>query len=127
MKKIGFITTNKVFAQSLATLIRSNAELSLEPYLMHNPQQAALDVEVLGVDVAVVVADAGTAQEHEAALSLCNDLRRSSPCCRILLLVQQDVPDARDAALQAVKDNLADDFMFCDSSLDYLLAKLLAY
>lgn len=125
MKNIGFITTNKVLAQSLAILIKSNPDLELEPFLMLNLGQAALDAEIMGIDIAVVEVIAGMSNGDGAIWTLCNTLRRTVPNCQILLLVQQDDPALQDKVLEAIKNKSVDDFVFCDSSLDYLLAKLL--
>jgi len=125
VKNIGFITTNKVLAQSLAILIKSNPDLELEPFLMLNLGQAALDAEIMGIDIAVVEVIAGMSNGDGAIWTLCNTLRRTVPNCQILLLVQQDDPALQDKVLEAIKNKSVDDFVFCDSSLDYLLAKLL--
>ena len=126
MKKIGFITKNKVLAQSLASLIEDNPNLSFKPFLLLNIPQAALDAEVLGIDIAVIDVLANTSQEADAILTLCQKLRQTLPACRILLLVQQDIDRGRETAIAAVKNNIADDYVFCDQSLDYLIAKLRA-
>ena len=126
MKKIGFITTNKVFAQSLAALIKDSPDLQLEPYLLLDLRQAALDAEVLKIEVAVVEEVAGVAAEAETIRSLCQKLRRTVPGCQILLLVPPNDAVMYNRAMEVVADKLADDFIFCDASLDYLLTKLLA-
>jgi len=126
VKKIGFITKNKVLAQSLASLIKSNRDLPLEPYVMLNFEQAAIDVEVFEIDVAVVEMVEEVTAEAGATISLCNHLRTTSPDCQILLLVPQDSKRSRDEAIKAVKTRTIDDYVFLDTSLDYLFAKLLA-
>jgi len=120
MKKIGFITTNKVLAQSLAAAAKGRPDLEFEPYLLLNPRQAALDVDVLRLDAAIVdVADGIPVEEAEA---FCRGLRGTAGC-RLLLLVPKA---ARRMAIRAVKNNAADDFVFYDTSLDYLFTKLAA-
>ncbi|MCL2107462.1 MAG: hypothetical protein FWH26_10465 [Oscillospiraceae bacterium] len=119
MKKIGLVTTNKVFAQSLAAAIKGRPDWGIEPYLLLNPRQAALDAEVLRLDAAVVdMADAAP-NETEA---FCRTLRQTGNCQLLLL-----VPEAgRKTAISAVQSKAADDFVFYDTSLDYLFAKLAA-
>ena len=126
MKKIGFITKNKILAQSLASLIKSNRDLPLEPYVIINLEQAAIDVEVFKIDIAVIEMGEEATEEAGTIISLCNELRKTSPGCLILLLVPQDIKRSRDEALKAVKTKTVDDYLFLDTSLDYLLAKLLA-
>jgi len=126
VKKIGFITKNKVLAQSLASLIKSNPDLLLEPYVLSNFAQSAIDVEVFGINAAVVDMTADGHEETGVVMTLCKELRETCPGCRILLLVPQDNKLSRDEAMKAVDEKVADDYLFLDTSLDYLIAKLLA-
>ena len=123
MKRIGFITTNKVLAQSLAAMVKNHPDWAFEPFLLLDPGQAALDAAVLELDAAVVDAADGAAG---ATGALCGSLRRAAPGCRLLLLVPQGGRAGRKTAIEAVKSHAADDFVFYDTSLDYLLAKLAA-
>jgi len=118
MKKIGFITRNKVLAQSLSSLIKNNLDLPFEPYVLLNFEQATIDVGILKIDIAII-------EMIEEALSLCEELRKTDPECRILLLVPQDNKELCDLAMKAVRVKSIDDYVFLDTSLDYLLAKLL--
>lgn len=127
MKKMGFMTTNKVLAQSLGAAVRNNIELGFEFFLLLNPYQASLDAEVLNLDVAVVDVIEGGAKETETLLSFCKRLRETVPDCRLLLLVSQDDQPGREMAIRAVKTKVADDFVFYDTSLEYLFAKLAAF
>ena len=126
MKKIAWITTNRVLAQSIAALVGQYQDLEFESYLLLNLRQAVLDAEVLGIDIAVVEMRGGTQEYAQSVRELCESLRRTVPDCSILLLVQQDSREARDMAMQTVADRNADDYAFSDVSLDYLLAKLLS-
>ena len=126
MKKIGFITKNKVLAQSLASFIKNNPELPFEPLVLLNIKQAAMDAEILRIDVAVVEMTAGNKVEAETILSLCEQLRKMDAKCQILLLVPQDNKEGRNMAMKAVNAKTVDDYVFLDTSLDYLFAKLLA-
>lgn len=120
MKKIGFITTNRVFAQSLAAAAQGRPDWDNELHLLLDPRQAALDVDVLQLDAAVIdVADGIPIEETEA---FCRALRGAANC-RLLLFVPKA---ARRMAIRAVKNHTADDFVFYDTSLDYLFTKLAA-
>ena len=124
MKRVGFITTNRVFAQGLAAAIKNRPELNLEPILILNPEQTILDADLSGIDVAVI--DVTDRYEDKNSCSLCERLRKVLPNCRLLLLVAQNHPEERKAVIDAIRQGLADDFVFHDTSLDYLLAKLAA-
>jgi DNA-binding NarL/FixJ family response regulator len=124
MKRVGFITTNRVFAQGLAAAIKNRPELKLEPILILNSQQTILDADLSGIDIAVI--DVMDMYEDKNSCSLCERLRKVLPNCRLLLLVAQNHPEERKAVIDAIRQGLADDFVFHDTSLDYLLAKLAA-
>jgi hypothetical protein len=126
MKKIGFITKNRLFAQSLATQIKNNPDLGFEPYLMHDIDQALLDAEVFKIDMAVVEMIAGTPEDREVVLPLCESLKRAIPGCRILLFLAQSDDTSRAAAIKAMKRKIIDDFIFYDETLEYFVAKLLS-
>ena len=126
MKKIGFATTNKVFAQSLATSVEKNPALGFVPYLLLNPNQAAIDAEALGIDVAVVDVISGIT-DAEQILSFCRKLRQTVPGCRLMLLVSQNDKAGCELAIKATKNSNADDYIFYDASLQYLFAKLSAF
>ena len=118
MKKIGFITRNRVLAQSLASLIKDNLDLPFEPFVLQSYEQAAMDVGILKIDVAII-------EMTTDVLPLCTGLRQTNPDCRIMLLVSQDNKEHCDFAMKAVNTKAVDDYVFLDTSLDYLLAKLL--
>jgi hypothetical protein len=126
MKRIGFITKNKVLAQSLATQLKSNPDLGFVPYLLHDLNQALLDAEVFKIDIAVVEMIVGTPDDHETILPLCESLKQTVPRCRILLFVAQNDDASRKVAIKAMKRKIVDDFVFYDESLEYLVAKLLS-
>ncbi len=126
MKRIGFITRNRVLAQSLSAFIKNNPDLPFEAVILQNISQTVLDAEVMKIDIAVVEMTAGSAKETEAISSLCQALRNAVPHCRILILAPPDNPAGRDAAISATRLDCADDYIFFDSTIDYLFTKLLS-
>ena len=126
MKKIAFITKNRIFAQSLAMLIEKYTDLEFDVHILHNQQQAILDAQVLSIDVAVLELFSHASEQIELVLGICKGLRESLPSCRLLLIAPQDNDDVRRLAVSSVESNAVDDFVFYDVSLDYLLAKLLS-
>lgn len=126
MKKIGVVTTQKVFAQSLANTISKRPELDFDVFTISDYTQAALDIDVLGIDVAVIDLTGGAKKQREFALALCEQLRKKSPSCKLLLLVSQQDKGGAQAAIEAKRKRQIDDFVFYDASLEYLYAKLTA-
>ena len=127
MKKIGFITTNKVLAQSLSSAMNARPELELKAFILSDSSQALLDVEVLKIDVAVLDVTSGVNTDASPTLSLCKKLRQAAPACRLLLLLSQNDRAGKKTVVAAVHASIADDFVFYDTSLEYLFAKLSAF
>lgn len=127
MKKIALITTNKILAQGLAGTVAILPELGFELFLLLDAHQALLDAKILKVDVAVVDVVDDSAQEKETAVAFCEKLHKALPACHLLLLVSQNDMPGRKMAIQAKKTQIIDDFVFYDTSLEYLLAKLAAF
>lgn len=75
----------------------------------------------------VVILDIVDQAETERAVELCRSLRQGGQAVRILLLVRPERAVVRTVAVEAKNAGLADDFVFYDSSLSYLLAKLAAF
>lgn len=129
MKKIAFITSNKILAQSLENAIKSAPIMQFEFFSLLNYQQILLDIEILEIDVALIdMALFGTEDssnpDKAALFSLIEKIHEKAPNCRLLLLVSQKDQGNRALASQAKKKQIVDDFVFYDASLKYLLAKL---
>lgn len=127
MKKIAFITTNKILAESLNATINAMPHLNFEFFMLLDANQALIDAEVFEIDVALIdVIDRGM-QDKQRLLPFCESLHKKLPNCKILLLVSQDDPENRAIARGAKKNKIVDDFVFYDASLKYLFAKLSAF
>ncbi|HZK33839.1 MAG TPA: hypothetical protein VFD33_00835 [Bacillota bacterium] len=126
MKKIALITTNKILAQSLAVAIEGIPDLEFELLLLLNSHQALLDAEIFEIDIALIDVLNNDIEEKETSLSFCERLSKSLPNCHLLLLMSQNDRVNRRMATEAKKKKIIDDFVFYDSSLKYLLAKLTA-
>lgn len=130
MKKIALITTNKILAQSLDAVMKSMPDLEFELILLLNSQQALLDAEILEIDVALIdmgLIDVMDNNIEETALSLCERLHNSLPNCHLLLIVPQDDKGKRILATEAKQKKIIEDFVFYDSSLKYLFAKVASF
>ncbi|HZK27576.1 MAG TPA: hypothetical protein VFD00_08575 [Thermoclostridium sp.] len=132
MKKIALITTNKILAESLAASVKAMSDLKFEFFLFLNPHQALLDAEILEInialiDLALINIVASHIEKKEATLSFCERLHKRLPNCHLLLLVSQDDRAGRKMAMEAKEKKIVEDFMFYDTSLKYLFAKLEAF
>ena len=120
MKKIGFITKNKMLAQSFIAAAAADTSVDFELFPLLNFKQAVLDAEVLTIDLAVIDGN----YEIGSALQLCGQLRTRNPGIRLLFIVSQQSRWDSEIAVAAKRVGRIDDFLFYDSSLGYLIAKL---
>ena len=86
--------------------------------------EAAIGVDVYHADV--VILDVMDEVVADQVLELCRTLRKGNSGICLLLLVRQDQSKVRTMAVKAKQAGIADDFVFYDSSLAYLFAKLAA-
>ena len=57
-------------------------------------------------------------------LNVCGEIKKSSPDCKIVLLCPEQDKESVDACIDAKKRDEIEDFLFYDSSVDYLASKL---
>lgn len=127
MKKVCLITSNKILAESLDATIKSMQDLSFDFFLFLNPKQAILDAEIFDVNVALIDVIDSKGEDQDKTITFCKELHDKLPDCKILLLISPDDIESRIIATEIKKINIVDDFVFYDSSIKYLIAKLSAY
>ena len=122
MKTVLFISSNKMLGQGLSTVFQSKVELNFLCAFQLNAPQAIIGVDVFHADV--VVLDVVDQADMEQAAAVCRSIRQDEPKRKVLLLVRPEQAAVRKMAVDTKNIGLADDFVFYDSSLTYLLAKL---
>ena len=125
MKTVLFISSNKVLGQGLSAAIHAKPELDfLWAAQLHYPQ-AVVGIDIFHADV--VILDIADQADMEQAVDICRSIRQNEQDIKILFLVRPEQAVVRKVAVEAKNVGLADDFVFYDSSLTYLLAKLAAF
>ena len=124
MKKIMIVSPNKVLAQGLMSTVQDRPGLNFEWLAQLGYSEAAIGVDVYHADV--VILDVMDEVVADQVLELCSTLRKGNSGICLLLLVRQDQSKVRTMAVKAKQAGIADDFVFYDSSLAYLFAKLAA-
>ena len=122
MKTVLFISSNKMLGQGLSTVFQSKVELNFLCAFQLNAPQAIIGVDIFHADV--VVLDVVDQVDMELAVEICRSIRRNKHDIKIVLLVRPEQVIVRKVAVDIKNAGLADDFVFYDSSLTYLLAKL---
>ena len=132
MKTVLFISSNKVLGQGLSAAIHAKPELDFaKPELdflwaaqLRYPQ-AVVGVDIFHADV--VILDIVDQADMDQAVRICQPLRQVEQDLKILLLVRPEQSVVCSRVIDAKNAGLIDDFVFYDSSLAYLLAKLAAF
>ena len=124
MKQIAFISKRRIVAQGLEAVLEARPELRMKLLPLIPPVNARVDVMVHRPDILLV--DVTGTLSREGLFSLCRRLKEDLPECKVVLLLSEDEEYYRNLMVQARTRNLADDFVFYDNSVDYLLAKLSA-
>lgn len=122
MKTLLFISSNKMLGQGLSAAIQSKSELDFLWAAQLNYPQAIVGVDIFHADV--VILDVVDQVDVELAVEICRSIRQNEQNIKILLLVRPEQAVVRKVAVDTKNAGLADDFVFYDSSLTYLLAKL---
>ena len=122
MKTVLFISSNKMLGQGLSAAIQSKPEFDFLWAAQLNYPQAIVGVDIFHADV--VILDIVDQADMEQAVKICRSIRRDEQDIKILLLVRPEQAIVRKIAVDTKNSDLADDFVFYDSSLTYLLAKL---
>lgn len=122
MKKILFISANKILGQGLLAAILSMPESGFQWTAQLNYSQALVGADIFQADM--VVMDVVDQTDMENAVEICQSLRHCNRIIKILLLVRPDQAVIRKKSVDAQNMGLIDNFVFYDSSLTYLLAKL---
>ena len=124
MKTLLFISSNKMLGQSLSAAFQSKPELDFLWAAQLNYPQAIVGVDIFHADV--VILDIVDQADMEQTVEICRSIRQDEQDkdIKILLLVRPEQAVVRKVAVDTKNAGLADDFVFYDSSLTYLLAKL---
>ena len=124
MKTVLFVSSNKILGQGLSAAILSKPEFDFRWEAQLQYSQAIVGADVFHADM--VLLDVADQVDMKRALEICQSLRQNSQTTKILLLVRPEQAAVRAQAVDAKNAGQVDNFVFYDSSLSYLLAKLAA-
>lgn len=122
MKTVLFISSNKMLGQGLSAAFRAKPQLDFLWAAQFNYPQAMIGVDIFRADV--VILDIVDQADMVQAVEICQSIRREEQGVKVLLLVRPEQAVVRKVAVDAKNTGLVDDFVFYDSSLTYLGAKL---
>ena len=122
MQKVLLVMRRKVLAQAIMNSLRDDGRFSFSAeYIYENAPITALAIRP---DCAVVEVPESGEHPADETLPVCDGIRESCPGCKVLLLCPENSRESTAAAVRAKRGGRIEDFVFYDSSMDYLVAKL---
>ena len=122
MKTVLFISSNKMLGQGLSAAFQSKPELDFLWAAQLNYPQAVVGIDIFHADV--VILDIVDQEDMGQSVKICQSIRQERQDIKILLLVRPEQSTVCSQVVETKNAGLIDDFVFYDSSLNYLLAKL---
>ena len=124
MAKVVLIMHRKAIAQGVMARLQDKEEINIvyEPDYsnakdsLHNHKAKAALIEA---------AESGP-YDMDYCLALCKELRMQTPECKLLLMCPEQDEQSVRKVVDAKSDNLIDDFVFYDVTIDYLASKLIS-
>ena len=109
-------------AQGLMQRLNTESGLSL----LFEPDYAHADVAIRSHGAGIALIEVAESGEYDTShcLALCTWLRKETPGCKLLLMCPEQDKDSVSQAVEAKRDGRIDDFVFYDSTIDYLTSKL---
>lgn len=124
-RTVVLVIWRKTIAQGMAQRLRDDPGIHLVFEPSHSLAQAA--VRSRAADAALIeVAESGEHHGIADCLSLCARLREEAPQCKLLLMCPERNQGDVSRTVEAKRAGRIDDFVFYDSSIDYVASKLLA-
>ena len=119
---VALIMKRKMLAQSLMRLTREEKDIQM----CFQPDYADTDVVIRGCGAGCALIEVAESGEYDVAycLALCARLKRETPACKLLLLCPEIDEECIAEVVAAKRAGKIDDFIFYDTSLEYLISKL---
>jgi DNA-binding NarL/FixJ family response regulator len=122
LKKILLIMDRKILAQALLAEMRDNSDFVF--FTEYNYPKATVSADVFRPDAILMEVPESTEATFAECLDVCDEIRQILPTCKIILLSPEGDPKIRELTIEAVRYGRVDDFLYYDTSLQYLISKL---
>ena len=110
MKKVLFISSNKMLGQGMSAAFQSKPEQEFLWAAQLHYSQAVVGVDIFHADV--IILDIVDQEEMEQAVKICQSIRLDEQSVKILLLVRPEPAAVRKRAVDTKSAGLADDFVY---------------
>ncbi|NLB51407.1 MAG: hypothetical protein GX808_00500 [Syntrophomonadaceae bacterium] len=124
MPNIMLVMHRKAIAQGLMAKLQKNADIKLiyEP----NYDKAQINIDSNNAKVALIEASESGPYNMGYCLILCNEIRKNTPDCKLLLMCSEQDEKSVKLVIEAKGKKKIDDFVFYDVTIDYLASKLMS-
>lgn len=124
MKTILLAMKRKAVAQGLMLKVRERPDIQMK----HEPNYENIDKVIKDQGSDTVLIEVSESGEYDIGycLDMCTRLRSDIPYCKLLLMCPERNKVCVTQAISSKTDKLIDDFVFYDTSVDYLVSKLLS-
>ena len=122
-EKILLIMSRKMLADAL--IAQAKTDRCFELWADQNYALAVVTAMSCRPAVVVVeIPESGSWHSAEKCLSICDAIRKELPGCKQVLLSSESDASSCRAAIQAKREKRIDDFLYYDTSVNYLFSKL---
>lgn len=123
-QSVALIMKRKILAQSLMKLVREEKGINM----CFKPDYADSGIVIRGSGATCALIEVSESGEYDMdyCLALCTRLRKETPDCKLILLCPETDEEYVALTVKAKRANTIDDFIFYDTSLEYLISKLCA-
>lgn len=105
-------------------------QMNKNPFLQLYIEQDYISAEKIiqdyGADVVLVEVSESESCNISCSLALCAHIRSKAPFCRLILMCPEHDSVCIDHAIRAKSNKQIDDFLFYDSSIEYILSSIMA-
>lgn len=122
MKKILLIMRRKLIAEAIVKEMGRNGKFML--LVEYNYQNMKTTFDVFNPDLVLLEIPESTEINKPAWIDLCEYIKRKNFNQKILLLCPEDNIKACKVTEEMIQTDLADDFVYYDTSMRYLVSKL---
>ncbi|MDO4710366.1 MAG: hypothetical protein Q4A75_00195 [Peptostreptococcaceae bacterium] len=122
MQRILLGLHRKLLAQSIAETMREDARFVF--YTEYCAKNIPLAIQNYDIEIAVIEVPESGSDPAGEKLELCREIAKASPGCKLLLMCSEDSEQSKRAMVEAKQKGEIEDFVFYDSSLEYLITKL---
>ncbi len=122
MKKILLVMDRKVLAEALLMEMKNISEFVFRKE--YNYHKAVIAAEVFQPNIMLLEIPESKKVTLAQSLEICDQVRSAFAECKILLLTPEGNKDAKEMAIEAVQQGRVSDFIYYDTSMEYLISKI---